>query len=211
MEFFLNRGYVRGTLSLVGLSPRRAKFCDFATTANPVSAPRSILVGCFGDVAWIRVEGAGSHQNSDRLREFAKRRIAEGTTAFVLDLANCPTMDSTFMGTLASLALALKRRGIDSGGIDILNANHRNQQSLTKLGLQHLMTIDETGASWRSERELVADNLSRPLAPTDLGRQERIEMVLEAHEALVKANEENRSRFRDVLEYLHRDLESNSA
>ncbi len=176
-----------------------------------MSAPGSILVGCFGDVAWIRVEGAGSHQNSDRLREFARRRITEGTTAFVLDLANCPTMDSTFMGTLASLALELKKKGVAVGGIDILNANPRNRQSLTKLGLQHLMSIDETGVSWQAERELVADNLSRPLAATDLDRQERIEMVLEAHEALVKANEENRSRFRDVLEYLQRDLESNSA
>ena len=32
-----------------------------------------------------------------------------------------------------------------------------------------------------------------------------------SHEALIKANAENRSRFQDVLEYLHRDLESNSA
>ncbi len=169
-------------------------------------------MGCFGDVAWIRVEGAGSHQNSDRLRDFARRRIEQGSKSFVIDLANCPTMDSTFMGTLTALALELKRRHIDGeGGIEILNANERNHQSLTKLGLQHLMRIDEAGDSWQSERELVAENLSRPLPKSDLDRQERIEMVLEAHEALVKANAENRSRFRDVLEYLQRDLESNSA
>ncbi|MCB1232305.1 MAG: STAS domain-containing protein [Verrucomicrobiae bacterium] len=162
-------------------------------------------------MAWIRVEGAGSHQNSDRLRDFARRRIADGTTSFVIDLANCPTMDSTFMGTLTALALELKRRGSNTAGIEILNANERNRQSLTKLGLQHLMRIDETGDSWQEERELVAENLSRPLTTAGLDRQERIEMVLEAHEALVKANAENRSRFRDVLEYLQRDLESNSA
>ena len=176
-----------------------------------MSAPGSILVGCFGDVAWIRVEGAGSHQNSERLRDFSRRRIREGTESFVVDLANCPTMDSTFMGTLTALALELKRRGGKGAGIEILNANERNRVSLTKLGLQNLMRIDEEGTSWPDERELVAQNLSRPLAPADLDRQERIEMVLEAHEALIKANAENRSRFQDVLEYLQRDLESNSA
>ena len=174
----------------------------------------SILVGCFGDVAWIRVEGPGSHQNSDRIREFAHRRMTEGTDTFVVDLANCPTMDSTFMGTLTALALELKRKGeeaSETAGIEILNANKRNHQSLVKLGLQHLIRIDDEGTSWESERELVDQNLSRPLPGVDLDRQERMEMVLEAHEALVKANRENRSRFQDVLEYLQRDLESNSA
>ena len=176
-----------------------------------MSSPGSILVGCFGDVAWIRVEGSGSHQNSDRLRDFARRRISEGTTSFVVDLANCPGMDSTFMGTLTALALELKRKQVEGAGIEILNANDRNRQSLTKLGLQHLIRIDETGDSWQEERQLVTENLSRPLPKSGLDRQERIEMVLEAHEALVKANAENRSRFQDVLEYLQRDLESNSA
>lgn len=188
------------------------------------------MVGCFDDVAWVRVEGPGSHQNSGRLREFSQRRIEAGTRAIVVDLANCPTMDSTFMGTLTALALELKRKaksdaasnsGSDTasgpesqtehGGIEILNANERNRQSMIKLGLQHLIQIDESGTSWKTERELVDQNLSRPLPKVDLDRQERIEMVLEAHEALVKANQENRSRFQDVLEYLQRDLESNSA
>lgn len=165
-------------------------------------------------MAWIRVEGPGSHQNSDRIREFAHHRMASGTGSFVVDLANCPTMDSTFMGTLTALALELKRKNPEDpgkAGIEILNANERNRQSLVKLGLQHLIRIDEEGTSWEAERELVDQNLSRPLPGVDLDRQERMEMVLEAHEALVKANQENRSRFRDVLEYLQRDLESNSA
>jgi len=168
-------------------------------------------VGCFDDVAWIRVEGSGSHQISDRLRKFARHRIAKGTDTFVIDLTNCPGMDSTFMGTLTALALELKRCGAEGGGIEILNANQRNRLSMTKLGLQHLIRIDESGTSWPEERELVAQNLSRPLPASDLDRHQRIEMVLEAHEALIKANAENRSRFQDVLEYLQRDLESNSA
>jgi hypothetical protein len=33
-------------------------------------------------------------------------------------------------------------------------------------------------------------------------------LVLEAHEALIKANEENRNRFCDVVEFLRQDLEA---
>ncbi|MCB1076280.1 MAG: STAS domain-containing protein [Verrucomicrobiae bacterium] len=175
-----------------------------------MSAPGSILVGCFGDVAWIRVEGSGSHLNSDRVRDFAKRLIDEDRNHFVVDLQNCPGMDSTFMGTLTAIAQEMKRRG-HPGAVEILNANERNRQSLIKLGLQHLLRIDDSGSAWQQERELVAQNVTRPLPSSDLDRQERLEMVLEAHEALIKANSENRSRFQDVLEYLHRDLESNSA
>lgn len=167
-------------------------------------------MGCFGDVAWIRVEGSGSHLNSDRLRDFARRRIAEDRGHFVVDLANCPGMDSTFMGTLTAIAQEMKRRG-RPGAVEVLNANERNRQSLAKLGLQHLLRIDESGEAWSRERELVARNVTHSLPASDLDRQERIEMVLEAHEALIKANSENRSRFQDVIEYLHRDLESNSA
>ena len=167
-------------------------------------------MGCFGDVAWIRVEGSGSHLNSDRVRDFAKRLIDEDRNHFVVDLQNCPGMDSTFMGTLTAIAQEMKRRG-HPGAVEILNANERNRQSLIKLGLQHLLRIDDSGSAWQQERELVAQNVTRPLPSSDLDRQERLEMVLEAHEALIKANSENRSRFQDVLEYLHRDLESNSA
>ncbi len=178
--------------------------------AHLVSALGTILVGCFGDVAWIRVEGGGSHLNSDQVRDFARRRIDEDRGRFVVDLTNCPGMDSTFMGVLTSIAQEMKRRG-QPAAVEVINANERNRQSLTKLGLQHLLRVDETGDSWLEERALVAQNVTQPLPPSDLGRQERLEMVLEAHEALIKANAENRSRFQDVLEYLQRDLESNSA
>jgi anti-anti-sigma regulatory factor len=196
--------------SRLASSPSGSTGCLCADSANPLSAPGSILVGCFGDVAWIRVEGSGSHLNSGRVRDFARRRIDEERGLFVIDLANCPGMDSTFMGTLTAIAQEMKRRG-KPGAVEILNANERNRQSLVKLGLQHMLRIDESGTSWQRERELVAHNVTQPLPPADLDRHERIEMVLEAHEALIQANSENRSRFQDVLEYLHRDLESNSA
>ena len=175
-----------------------------------MSVPGTILVGCFDDVAWIRVEGEASHRNSARVRDFAKSRMGNGRVNFVVDLENCPGMDSTFMGTLTAIAFELKRKGPEPGHVQIINANPRNQSSLKKLGLQCVLDIDEDGHAWEKERALVAENISKPLAPANLNRRDHTEMVKEAHEALVDANDENCSRFQDVREYLRQDLEGDS-
>ena len=56
----------------------------------------------------------------------------------------------------------------------------------------------------------MTENVAKPVAPPELDRRDHVEMVKQAHEALVEANTENRSRFQDVLDYLERDLEADS-
>jgi len=164
-----------------------------------------ILVSCFNNVNWIRVEGKGSFKNSAQVKEFAQRSLEKGHRNFVVDLENCPAVDSTFMGTLASMALKLRYE--PDGSVDVINANEHTHKSLTNLGLDCLLDLDSDGSSWKTERELVAKNLGKPLAAEDdLSLREKTGNILTAHEALVEANSENYSRFKDVLEYLKDDL-----
>jgi hypothetical protein len=65
----------------------------------------SIQVGVCGPSVWVKVEGKGSFLNSDNLKEFAREMLDQGYREFVVDLADCAMMDSTFMGTMARLAL----------------------------------------------------------------------------------------------------------
>lgn len=177
-----------------------------------MNAKGSILVGCFDDVAWIRVDGPANHLNSAEVKSFASRRIAANKPNFVVDLENCTTMDSTFIGTLTAVVLQVRRRACDDQGhMQIINANERNRLAMTKLGLQCLLEIDEDGSAWSRERELVSQNVTKPLPPADQSKKEHTEMVMQAHEALIQANSENFSRFQDVLEYLKRDLDSESS
>jgi anti-sigma B factor antagonist len=60
-----------------------------------------ILVSNADRVVWIRVRGNGSSTNSTALKDFAKEMIQRGAREFIVDLCDCPAMDSTFMGTLA--------------------------------------------------------------------------------------------------------------
>jgi anti-anti-sigma regulatory factor len=68
----------------------------------------SIQVGVNGPAVWVRVEGKGSFLNSGNLKEFAQEMVNRGYREFVIDLQNCAMMDSTFMGTMAGVALRLK-------------------------------------------------------------------------------------------------------
>ena len=116
----------------------------------------SIQVGVFGPSVWLKVEGKGSFLNSDNLKEFASEMLNRGHREFVVDLADCTMMDSTFMGTMARLALQLRELG--HGHLHIVHCGSRNHQLLSGLGLDRVFDIDANGDSPAD-----CSPLSRPL------------------------------------------------
>ncbi len=163
-----------------------------------MSTSPSILVGCSNKIVWIKVEGKGSFLNSAGMKEFSKEMINRGHREFVVDLKACPVMDSTFMGTLAMIALRL--RDLGQGNLHVVNLNERNHDLLSNLGLDQLFTMDMCGVK---TDEPTASELVEP-AGTE--RKAQAQTMLEAHEALVEADAENLTKFKDVLEYLKQDL-----
>lgn len=158
----------------------------------------SILVGTAAKTVWVRVEGKGSFLNSTGLKDFAKEMVNRGFREFVVDLKNCPVMDSTFMGTLAGIALRL--REIGQGQLRVVNLNERNRDLLANLGLDQLFTIDQQAA---------VPAVTPAAQPLETGATDKVaqaQTMLEAHEACVEANPENAAKFKDVLEYLKQDL-----
>jgi len=165
-----------------------------------VSAQASILVGCNNKVVWLKVEGKGSFQNSQGMKDFAREMMNRGHREFVLDLKNCPVMDSTFMGTLAGMGLRLRELG--QGNLHVINANERNTDLLQNLGLDHLFLINTANV----EQNLHPGGVET-LETNALSKDNTAETMLAAHEALVAASPENEARFKDVLEYLKIDLQ----
>ena len=163
-----------------------------------MSISSSILVGTTHKIVWIKVEGKGSFLNSAGVKEFAKEMVNRGHREFVVDLRHCPVMDSTFMGTLAMIALRL--REIGQGNLHVVNLNERNHDLLTNLGLDQLFSMDACGVDGGP----AVRNTLPPNVPSDHAAQ--AETMLEAHEALVEADPENLTKFKDVLDYLKQDL-----
>jgi anti-sigma B factor antagonist len=152
----------------------------------------------------VKVEGKGSFQNSPALKEFSKQMLERGYRFFVVDLQGCPVMDSTFMGTLAGIALRLREFG--NGTLLVRNANERNSDLLRNLGLNNLFEV-ESKPSELTDGVVEAAPLD---ADRTIGRADQAECMIEAHEALVDADPENLARFKDVLEYLKQDLRAGS-
>jgi anti-anti-sigma regulatory factor len=145
----------------------------------------------------VRVEGKGSFLNSTGLKEFAKEMINRGFREFAIDLKNCTVMDSTFMGTLAGIALRLRELG--QGNLRVTNLNERNSDLLSNLGLDQLFVIEPRNTTPEMATET-------PLAGAAPDKVTQAQTMLEAHEACVEANEANAAKFKDVLEYLKQDL-----
>ena len=104
----------------------------------------SIQVGVSGPAVWVRVEGKGSFLNSGNFKEFAREMVDRGYREFVVDLVDCVMMDSTFMGTMAGLALRLKELG--QGHLQVVHCGERSRQLLSGLGLDQLFQISSNGA-----------------------------------------------------------------
>ncbi|MFZ0503117.1 MAG: STAS domain-containing protein [Chthoniobacterales bacterium] len=170
-----------------------------------MSLPASILVGVTGNAVYIKVRGKGSFQNSPALKEFARQMLERGHRVFAFDLSECTVMDSTFMGTLAGMALRLRECG---GTLLVRNVNERNFELLRNLGLNNLFQIEPSSELLPSG---AANGESALETENDLSRSEHAACMIEAHEALVDAAPENLARFKDVLEYLKQDLRTGAA
>jgi anti-sigma B factor antagonist len=161
----------------------------------------SIQVGVRGPTIWVKVEGKGSFLNSGNLKEFAREMLDRGYREFVVDLADCAMMDSTFMGTMASVALRLKELG--RGHLHIVHCGNRSQELLSGLGLDQIFDIHTNGAR---APECGALEQTPEDKAREAQKQEQAETMLEAHEALCEVAPENRFRFKDVLDFLRQDL-----
>ena len=163
-------------------------------------------MGSSGDTVWARVEGRATFQISPGLKKYAAERMLDGFRRFVVDLSDCETMDSTFMGTLAGIALHLGEIG--QGDLKVVNANKRASSLLSNLGLDQLFEVLEAGASGVRFPEPVQFTEANG---TRLTQEESRAQMLDAHQALVEADAENAVRFRDVLEVLGQDARTDGA
>ena len=190
------------------LRPTRARFdsADVDPVFSRYSVVQSsILVGVNGPAVWVRVEGKGNFLNSGSLKEFAQEMVNRGYREFVIDLENCVMMDSTFMGTLAAVALRLKEIG--QGHLHVVHCGQRSRDLLSGLGLDQIFDIRSNGAMAPECEEMKKDAIDG----VEAKKKETTETMLEAHQALCDAAPENLSRFKDVLEYLKQDLHQTTA
>ena len=174
-------------------------------TGNETAAADTISFAVLPDqIVVVRIMGRGSFHNSVELRsltETVARNEGWEKATFVIDLGECITMDSTFMGVLASIGLSqLKANGRKMA---VVNVNEQNMRLLTTLGLTQFLnvrTANETPAHQASEHQF------QNVENQQVDRAQRIIHMIEAHQELCDADPSNNMRFESVLKYLQDSL-----
>ncbi len=167
----------------------------------PESTKPTFLVDAYADPVVVRIEGRASFANSGDLKHFFDVMLRQGRHRFILDFERCASMDSTFLGVVAGLALELRRQG-PPARLVLARVHDRNLELVQNLGLHRLAIVDAGG----------------PLAPATAGslpieagvrsELEHARLMLEAHENLVNADSTNAKKFQDVLAFLRNRVES---
>jgi anti-anti-sigma regulatory factor len=156
-----------------------------------------VLVGTPSGHVLIRVEGRGTHMNSQPLRDFVMEMVRRGYQEFDLDLASCLYVDSTFAGVI--VALSLQVRESSGGKVAVFGANQRCREQLHTLGVDHLFDLDHEqdrppGGAAEGDMEAL---------PWPFRSQEAWgETIIEAHKTLAKVDPANAERLQDVIEYM---------
>ncbi|MEM9158755.1 MAG: STAS domain-containing protein [Verrucomicrobiota bacterium] len=153
------------------------------------------LVDPYSDPIAVKLVGRASFQNVLPLKEFLKDAYANGKWRFVFDFSQCTGMDSTVLGVLAGCALELRRMK-PKGSLVLSRLGARNMKLVKNLGLHRIATVDMGGDG------VDADAATAALTGDKLDELENARICLEAHENLVEADEENRAKFQDVINYL---------
>jgi hypothetical protein len=124
-------------------------------------------------------------------------------------------MDSTFLGVLAGIGLQLSR-GDGGGALRVANLNQRNLELLQTLGLDRLFGCGPGGAV--APYEGPADAVFESLPDSDLSRltkplnkTDTANLMLEAHDNLIRADSRNLGRFKELTTFLRDRVETPQA
>lgn len=172
----------------------------------PEPANKAIyLVDAYCDPVIVRIQGRACVTNSAFLRDFFTQMIGQAKTRFVMDFADCASMDSTFLGVLAGAAMEVRRQN-PPGCLVLCRVGRRNLELLRNLGLHRLLTVDAGDFPMEfGGREATPLQENRMVCDLDRAR-----LVLEAHENLVAADPGNQGKFQDVLAFLRNRIEQES-
>jgi anti-anti-sigma regulatory factor len=155
--------------------------------------------------AFVKIPGRANFTSSIDFKTLVSELRNRGIRHFVLDLGECITMDSTFLGVLAGLAMR-NADGVETTNsgekllLELLNPNHRVADLLDNLGVVHLFTIHHQETPCTALFEPVGDGKPQ------VSKEEITRNCLEAHQTLMRINPDNIPKFKEVTQFLADDL-----
>ena len=117
---------------------------------------------------------------------------------FLVDLTEVETIDSTNLGLLARIAKLMKQRGAPR--VTLVSTDEDINTLLFSIGFDEVFDIvDETGHIMTDGEEL---GLQEDTGP------ETAQTILNAHRTLMSISEDNKARFKDVIELFEQQFDN---
>ena len=148
------------------------------------------------DAIYVRVVGLGSMSNSATFKDFVDRMQVEGYRRFVVDLAECRGVDSTFMGIL----LGLSHCEEGGGGLVVVNANAHCRRQMESIGLHRILKIQAQPADVPKDLEL------HELPEAEASPLQRLKLIMKAHQDLIALDKKNEEKFGAFLKDIAKNL-----
>ena len=164
----------------------------------PTSA-NEILVSVADRTAFFRLRGRATAAESTAFKTATEGLRTQGVTSFVLDLTECASMDSTFIGVLAGLSRRLRRDSPTSERIELVNLVPVVRRQLDDLFVLDQFALTECKLTPGAPYERVQTG------PTN--KAELCRVMLDAHQTLMDLNQANVPKFKQVAEFLEQDLQ----
>ena len=159
----------------------------------------SILVGKCDNIVILRIYGKGDFINSQYVKDYIYNLLESENPEIIIDLSQCSTMDSTFMGTLAGISSKLMQKKLHK--LILLNMNSHIEALLKNLGLLYILDS-------RNKIEPPISSEMKPIDMQELSKTNCIIHMIEAHEKLIEADSKNEVKFESVLNLLKKKLNS---
>lgn len=169
---------------------------------------QQLLLATVSDIgAWVRIIGQGTCHISPCFKSLMIDLVNRGFTNIRVDFAECPSLDSTFIGVLAkcndSLISACK-----GNCVTISRPNARVLSSINNLGADILFHFSENPAPESIPHQDQFIEYTRTAGNANPGKSEVCSTSIEAHTRLCELSQENSEKFQHVLDFLKADLDS---
>lgn len=162
------------------------------------------LVYTEADPVILKVIGKANYLNCSPVADFFKQMTAKGHLHFAINLEECVSMDSTFLGLITGAATRLMNKYKD-GCIILYKMSPRNLELINNMGLHHVFKLESGDIPVRYF-------LPKSSSPSSLTKGSLItpDLILDAHKELMHLNPDNENQFKDVVAFLQEDIAKGS-
>ena len=168
-------------------------------------AGNRILAASVDGCTLVAVVGKATFRLAPAFKQATQAARLAGSELIVVDMGQCLSMDSTFMGGMASLGFAVQKAR--DTALVFINLSPSALGLLKGLGLLRLLKTYTAGSlpEGLGSLDALIANL-QPVTAAELAGTDLAAFMYDAHETLTRADSANLQKFKDVLSFLRQDM-----